>query len=47
MFDTPGGIVEVTVVEREGPPLPASCGKEAEPTPVLEATVHGIERVPA
>ena len=47
VLDTPSGPVEVSVVEREGPPLPASCGKEAEPTPVLEATVHGIERVPA
>jgi hypothetical protein len=32
----------VSVVEREGPPLPASCGKDAEPTPILEATVHGL-----
>ena len=47
VLDTPSGPVEVSVVEREGPPLPASCGKDAEPTPVLEATVHGIERVPA
>jgi len=46
-LDTPGGPVEVSVVEREGPLLPASCGKEAEPTPVLVATVHGLERAPA
>lgn len=40
---TPGGAMEVTVEEREGPLLPASCGKDAEPMPVLEATVHGLE----
>ena len=42
---TPGGRVRVTVEEREGPLLPPSCGKEAEPMPVLEATVHGAEPV--
>jgi hypothetical protein len=42
VLDTPSGPVEVSVVEREGPPLPASCGKDAEPTPILEATVHGL-----
>ena len=40
---TPNGSVDVTVEEREGPLLPASCGKEAKPMPVLEATVHGLE----
>ena len=39
---TPRGTVEVSVAEREGPALPASCGKAAEPTPVLEATVLGL-----
>ena len=33
---TPSGSVDVTVEEREGPLVPASCGKEAEPMPVLE-----------
>jgi hypothetical protein len=42
VLDTPRGPVEVSVLEREGPPLPASCGKDAEPTPILEATVHGL-----
>jgi hypothetical protein len=41
VLDTPRGPVEVSVVEREGSPLPASCGNDAEPTPILEATVHG------
>ena len=40
---TPSGSVEVTVEEREGPTLPASCGKEGEPMRVLEATVQGLE----
>jgi hypothetical protein len=40
---TPSGSVEVTVEERDGPMLPASCGKEAEPMRVLEATVQGLE----
>ena len=40
---TPSGSVEVTVEERDGPLLPASCGKEAEPMPILETTVHGLE----
>lgn len=40
---TPSGSVEVTVEEREGPLVPASCGKEAEPMPILEGTVHGLE----
>ena len=44
VLDTPRGPVEVSVVEREGQPLPASCGKDAEPTPVLEATVRGLGR---
>jgi len=44
VLDTPRGPVEVSVVEREGRPLPASCGKDAEPTPVLEATVRGLGR---
>jgi len=39
---TPNGPVEVTVVERQGPMLPASCGKEAEPMHVLEAIVQGL-----
>jgi hypothetical protein len=38
---TPSGRVEVTVEERAGPMLPPSCGKAAEPMPILEATVHG------
>jgi len=42
VLDTPRGPVEVSVVEREGPPLPASCGKDAEPTPILDATVQGV-----
>jgi hypothetical protein len=42
VLETPHGAVEVSVEEREGPFLPASCGKDAEPTPVLEATVHGV-----
>jgi Sucrase/ferredoxin-like len=42
VLDTPGGPVEVSVVEREGQPLPASCGKDVEPTPILEATVQGV-----
>ena len=42
VLDTPRGPVDVSVVEREGPPLPASCGNDAEPTPILEATVHGL-----
>jgi hypothetical protein len=42
VLDTPRGPVEVGVAEREGPPLPLSCGKDAESTPVLEATVHGL-----
>ena len=42
VLDTPSGPVEVRVVEREGPPLPASCGKDAEPTPILDATVQGV-----
>jgi hypothetical protein len=40
---TPGGSVEVTVEEREGPLLPAGCGKDAKPMPVLEATVHELQ----
>ena len=47
VLETPSGAVEVSVVEREGPLLPASCGKAAEPTPILEATVHGLDRAPA
>jgi hypothetical protein len=42
VLDTPGGPVEVSVVERVGQPLPASCGKDVEPTPILEATVQGV-----
>jgi hypothetical protein len=42
VLDTPHGAVEVSVAERAGPSLPASCGKDAEPTLVLEATVHGV-----
>jgi hypothetical protein len=42
VLDTPRGPVEVSVAEREGPPLPASCGKDAEPTPILDATVQGV-----
>ena len=42
VLDTPRGPVEVSVVEREGQPLPASCGKDVEPTPILEATVQGV-----
>jgi hypothetical protein len=41
---TPSGPVDVTVEERAGPLLPASCGKDAEPMPALEATVHGLVR---
>jgi hypothetical protein len=40
---TTGGSVEVTVEEREGPLLPAGCGKDVKPMPVLEATVHGLQ----
>jgi hypothetical protein len=40
---TPSGSMEVTVAEREGPYLPASCGKDAEPMPVLVATVRGLK----
>ena len=40
---TPRGPVEVTVEERVGPTLPASCGETAEPMHVLEATVHGLD----
>jgi hypothetical protein len=47
VLDTPNGAVEVSVVEREGPFLPASCGKDAEPMSVLEATVHGLGRTEA
>jgi hypothetical protein len=42
LLATPGGSVEVTVEEREGPLLPAGCGKDVKPMPVLEATVHGL-----
>lgn len=42
-LDTPQGVVEVTVSERAGPPLPASCGKEPEPTPILDATLPDLE----
>lgn len=42
VLDTPHGAVEVSVEERAGPSLPASCRKDAEPTLVLEATVHGV-----
>ncbi|HEY1315906.1 MAG TPA: sucrase ferredoxin [Gaiella sp.] len=45
VLSTPRGPVDVTVEEREGPHLPAGCGKEAEPMHVLEATVHGLEPV--
>jgi hypothetical protein len=44
VLDTARGRVEVSVVDRDGPLLPPSCGKQVEPTPVLEATVRGIER---
>jgi hypothetical protein len=47
VLDTARGRVEVSVVERDGPLLPPSCGKDVEPTPVLEATVRGIERARA
>ncbi len=40
-LETPEGMVEVTVTERQGAPLPASCGKGPEPTSILEAVVHG------
>lgn len=43
VLSTPRGSVEVTVEEREGPWLPVSCGKEAEPQRFLEAVVHGLE----
>jgi len=43
VLDTPSGSVDVTVEEREGPMLPASCGKDPEPMRVFEATVHGLE----
>jgi hypothetical protein len=45
VLSTPEGPIEATVAEREGPPLPVSCGKEAEPMRFLEATVHGLEPV--
>lgn len=45
VLGTPSGSVEVTVEERDGPLLPSSCGKDAEPMPILEATVHGLEAV--
>ena len=47
VLDTARGRVEVSVVDRDGPLLPPSCGKQVEPTPVLEATVRGIERARA
>lgn len=43
VLSTPGGPVEATVEEREGPRLPASCGKEAEPMRFLDAVVRGLE----
>jgi hypothetical protein len=46
-LDTREGVVEVSIVEREGPLLPASCGKQSEPTPILEATVHGLDHAAA
>ncbi len=44
VLETPDGALELIVTEREGPPLPASCGNEIEPTPVLEAVVLGLDR---
>ena len=43
-LDTPAGMVEVSVEERIGPSLPASCGGDPEETVVLEAMVRGFER---
>ncbi len=43
-LDTPHGVVGVRVEERIGPALPASCGKEAEETVLLEATLLGPAR---
>jgi hypothetical protein len=39
-LETPQGVVAVTVTEREGAPLPASCGKGPEPTSILEAVLQ-------
>ena len=46
VLDTSRGAVAVTVAERDGPVLPPSCGRDAEPTPILEATVHGLDVAP-